>query len=66
MTETTCAPAATENIRPATREELSWIGGQPNPRVMAEIARAEIEEALTATSRPRHWTPVEVDEALLR
>lgn len=66
MTEIICAPAATESIRPATREELSWISGEPNPRVMAEIAKAEIEEALTATSRPRQWTPVEVDEALLR
>jgi len=56
----------TETIRPATQEELSWISSEPNPRVMAEIAKAEIAEALSATSRPRRWTPVEVDEALLR
>jgi len=65
LSENHCA-TVTETIRPATQEELSWISSEPNPRVMAEIAKAEIAEALSATSRPRRWTPVEVDEALLR
>ena len=36
----------TETIRPATQEELSRMSSQPNPRVMAEIAKAEIADAL--------------------
>ncbi len=65
MSEHLCV-TETEAIRPATQEELSWISSQPNPHVMAQIAKAEIADALSATSRPRRWTPVEVDEALLR
>lgn len=66
MTATTFTIATIDEIRAATPEELSWISRQPNPAVMAEIAKVEIEEALSATSRPRQWTPVEVEEALLR
>jgi hypothetical protein len=66
LSATTFAIAAIEEIRAATSEELSWIGRQPNPDVMAQIAKVEIESALTATSRPRQWTPVDVEEALLR
>lgn len=55
-----------EEIRAATREELRWIGGEPNPEVMAQIAKVEIAAALTATTHPRQWTPVDIEEALLR
>ena len=66
MSATTFAIAAIEEIRAATREELSWIRREPNPEVMAQIAKVEIAAALTATSRPRQWTPVEVQEAQMR
>ena len=66
MTATIFTVSTIDQIRAATPEELSWISRQPNSAVMAEIAKVEIEEALTATSRPRQWTPVEVEEALLR
>lgn len=66
MTATMCTSATIDGIRAATPEELSWIGREPNPAVMAEIAKVEITEALSATSRPRAWKPVEVEEALLR
>jgi len=66
VTATTSVIATIEEIRAARPEELKWISRQPNPALMAEIAKIEIEEALTATSRPRQWTPVEVEEALLR
>lgn len=51
-------------MKPAT--DLRWIHSEPDPKIMAAIEKAEIEEALTATSRPRHWAPVEIDPALLR
>jgi hypothetical protein len=66
VTATTCASTTIDGIRAATPDELSWIGREPNPAVMAEIAKGEITEALSATSRPREWRPIEVEEALLR
>lgn len=53
-------------IRPATEEDLQFLRHPPDPTAMAKLREAEIEEALTATSRPRHWRPVDVDPALLR
>jgi len=53
-------------IRPATQEDLEFLDNPPDPEVIAKMREAEIEEALTATSRPRHWRPVDVDPALMR
>ena len=53
-------------IRIATEEDLAFLRNPPDPALMAEMRKAEIEEALTATSRPRHWRPVDVDPALMR
>jgi hypothetical protein len=56
----------TESIRDATEEDLQWLRNGFDPEHMAEQVRQEIEEAKTATPMPRHWRPVEVDEALMR
>jgi hypothetical protein len=45
---------------------LGWLHKGLNPERMARLAKAEIAEARTATSRPRHWRPVDVDETELR
>lgn len=53
-------------IRIATEEDLQWLRNGFDPEALEEQVRKEIEEAQTATSTPRHWRPVEVDEALMR
>lgn len=55
-----------DDIRTATEEDLAWLRNGFNPdEIEAQISK-EIEEAKTATATPRHWRPVEVDEALMR
>jgi ribosomal protein L16/L10AE len=49
-----------------TDAELAWLHNGLNAERLAKLSAAEIEEARTATSRPRHWVPIEVDDALLR
>jgi hypothetical protein len=49
-----------------TDEELAWLHNGLNAERLMRLAAAEIEEARTATSRPRQWVAIEVDEALLR
>jgi hypothetical protein len=46
--------------------ELAWLHNGLSAERLSRLAAAEIEEARTATSRPRHWVAIEVDEALLR
>lgn len=50
----------------AEGQDLAWIRNGLDPEQMARLAAAEIEEARRATSRPRHWRPVEVDPSQLR
>jgi ribosomal protein L16/L10AE len=50
----------------AASQDLRWLRNGLNPDRMARLAKAEIEEARTATSRPRHWRPVDVDESQMR
>jgi hypothetical protein len=53
-------------IRIAKEEDLQWLRNGFDPELMEKQVREEIEEAQTATPTPRHWRPVEVDEALMR
>lgn len=53
-------------IRTATADDLRWIHAAPDPAQVEELAKAEIEEARTATPTPRFWQPIEVEEMLLR
>ena len=55
-----------DGIRVASEQDLGWLRNGLDPDRMARLAKAEIEEARTATSRPRHWRPVEVDESKMR
>jgi hypothetical protein len=51
---------------PLDTDTLQWLRNGLDPTRMQALAVAEIREARTATSRPRHWQPVEVEEAQLR
>lgn len=53
-------------MRPVADDDLSWLHNGPNPVKIEEMRQAEIEEARTATPTPRHWQPIEIDEALMR
>ena len=55
-----------DDIRTATEDDLQWLRNGFDPVELEEQVRKEIEEAQTATPTPRHWRPVEVDEALMR
>jgi hypothetical protein len=55
-----------DGIRTATEEDLQWLRNGFDPEQIAEQVREEIKEAQTATPTPRHWRPVEVDDALIR
>jgi hypothetical protein len=55
-----------DDIRTATEDDLQWLRNGFDPEELEEQVRKEIEEAQTATPTPRHWRPVEVDEALMR
>ena len=55
-----------DGIRIATEEDLQWLRNGFDPEALEDQIRREIEEAQTATPTPRHWRPVEVDEALMR
>jgi hypothetical protein len=54
------------DIRPATEDDLIWLRNGFDPDQMAEQIRLEIREAQTASPTPKHWRPVDIDEALLR
>jgi hypothetical protein len=55
-----------DHIRIATEDDLQWLRNGIDPEQLEEQVRKEIEEAQTATPTPRHWRPVEIDEALMR
>jgi hypothetical protein len=55
-----------DDIRTATEDDLQWLRNGFDPEELEEQVRKEIEEAQTATPTPRHWRPVEVDDALMR
>ena len=57
---------ASSRIRAATSDDLQFLRAAPDPRRLAEIRELEINSARTATSTPRHWHPVEVDESHMR
>jgi ribosomal protein L16/L10AE len=57
-------PSGKDHATPG--QDLRWLRKGLNPDRMARLAKAEIEEARTATSRPRHWRPVDVDESQMR
>lgn len=55
------------HIRPADRSHPpDFSRALPDPVRMAEIKEFEINSARAATSTPRHWQPVDIDEALMR
>lgn len=53
-------------VRPASPEEVGFLRSAPDPARMAAIKETEIRSARAATAAPRHWAPVQVDEAQLR
>lgn len=55
-----------DNIGTTAEQDLRWLHSGIDPEEMEQQVRREIEEAQTATSTPRHWHPIEVDEALMR
>ena len=55
-----------DNVRITAEQDLRWLHSGIDPEEMEQQVRREIEEAQTATSTPRHWHPIEVDEALMR
>lgn len=55
-----------DGIRIATEEDLKWLDNGFDQEQLAKQVREEIEEAQTATPTPRHWRPVQVDDALMR
>jgi hypothetical protein len=56
-----------KDVSPDTSlDRPSWLHADPDPDQIERLARAEIEEALTATPTPRQWHPVEVEEEALR
>jgi hypothetical protein len=66
MNKHTAANATNGKAQTPPNQDLEWLRNGLNPERMAKLAKAEIEEARTATSRPRHWRPVEVDESQMR
>lgn len=67
MSSEAAAPeSVSSSIRPATPDDLQFLRAAPDPKRMAEIRAFEIHSARTATSTPRHWQPVDIDEAHLR
>jgi hypothetical protein len=55
-----------DDIRPATDDDLMWLRNGFDPEQIAEQVRREIELAQTASPTPKHWRPAEIDEVLLR
>jgi hypothetical protein len=45
---------------------MQWLRNGFDAKQLEEQIRKEIEEAQTATPTPRHWRPVEIEEALIR
>lgn len=55
-----------DRIRIATEADMQWLRNGFDAEQLEEQIRKEIEEAQTATPTPRHWRPVEIEEALIR